>query len=770
MTHDVPSAAPLGDVTANSTPDSAGLATGALRRAIWRVEGLDCPDCARTAEHAVGLVPGVVSADLNFAGGTLLVEYEAGSDPRKAVVRALESTGHSAVSLDPEPGAPQARPSWWQRNRVTVAVVGSGVCAGLALGAEFFWRAGFVGVRPDQWVVYASSVVAVAFGWALMFPRALAALRARTIDMNVLMIVAVTGALLIGEPLEAASVVFLFTLGGWLESRALGKTRGSIRALMELAPPVARVVRHGTVLETPPDDVWVGERLRVRPGERIPLDGVVADGVSAVDESAVTGEPLSAEKRAGDLVFAGTLNTSGLLDVTVTAVSSDSTLARVVALVEQAQGSKAPVETTVDRFSRIYTPVVIGIAVAIALVPPLLGLGASPGMSASALWLTWLGRALVVLVVACPCALVISTPVSIVSALTRAGRDGVLVKGGAFLELAASVRAVAFDKTGTLTTGRTQVVEVGAIVVDTEERVLRIAASLEAHSTHPLARAITDAAIAQELSPAPVRDFADLPGRGIEARLGNRYYRLVSPSFAEEIAEFDAPLRKRIAQAEQAGQTVVVLIEDGSAVGWIGVADPVRPEAHRVVASLRRLGIEHTVVLTGDNERTAAAIAAHAGTSAHMARLLPADKAEAVERLKERFGAVAMVGDGVNDAPALAVADIGVAMGAAGSDTALETADVALMGDDLTALAGFFALGRRTLRSVRQNVGFSVVVKLLVLVAAVLGYANMWLAVFADTGVALLVILNGMRLLGSAPRRDRTARQTGEPEGRKVLA
>ena len=746
--------------TGAGVASTSSVASEELEHAVWRVEGLDCPDCARTAERSVALVPGVVSADLNFASGTLMVEFDPSTDPRVRVVRALEATGHGAVPLDGTPGAAKARVSWWQHNRVAIAVIGSGVCTALALGAEALWRAGMLATGANQVAVFALCVLAVGFGWTLLLPRALAALKSRSIDMNVLMIVAVTGALAVGEPIEAASVVFLFTVGGWLESRALTRTRGSIRELMDLAPPVARVVRHGTVLETSPDDVWVGERLRVRPGERIALDGVVTDGISSVDESAVTGEPLPAEKRAGDRVFAGTLNTSGLLDVTVTATSSDSTLSRVVELVEQAQAAKAPVQTAVDRFSGVYTPVVIAIAVAIAIVPPLAGLGP---------WLEWFRRSLVVLVVACPCALVISTPVSIVSALTRASRDGVLVKGGVFLELAARVKAVAFDKTGTLTQGRPEVTEVGSVVPDTEDRVLTVAASLEANSTHPLARAITDAAEERGLAPGAISSFTDLPGRGVEARVGGRYYRLVSPAFAAEIADVGGALGKRIRQAEQSTQTVVVLLEDAVAVGWIGVSDPVRPDAHRVVAALRSVGIGHTVVLTGDNERTAAAVAAHAGASAHMARLLPAGKVDAVERLRERFEVVAMVGDGINDAPALAAADIGIAMGGAGSDTALQTADVALMADDLSALTGFFALGHRTLAIIRQNVGFSVAVKVVVLVAAVLGYANMWLAVFADTGVALLVILNGMRLLRLDGARRSAARQLSLAESRKVL-
>jgi Cd2+/Zn2+-exporting ATPase len=691
---------------------------------------------------SVSLIPGVTSADLNFASGMLLVEYEADMDPRAQIVRAVEASGHAAEPLQGAvaDGTPAVGPSWWTRNRTLVAVIGSGAATavGLALtwfvpGAETTGTEAFAGV-------YAVCVVAVLFGWVLLGPRAWSSLKARSVDMNVLMLIAVTGAFALGDVTEAASVVFLYTLGGWLEARALARTRTSIRDLMELAPQLARLIgQDGVEAEVPLESVAVGSLVRVRPGERVPLDGTVAAGVSAVDEAAITGEPLPAEKTEGDRVFAGSLNTTGLLDITITAAASDSTLARVVQLVEQAQATKAPVQQLVDRFSRVYTPTVVVIAILIAFVPPLVHLGT---------WTTWITRALVLLVVACPCALVISTPVSLVSAISRAGRDGVLVKGGAYLEVAAGVKAVAFDKTGTLTAGRPKLAQVRSFREDIPiPELLGLCASIEQHSNHPVARAVVAAAEEDGLKLAPVTDFEELPGRGVQARVRDELIRLVSPSFAEEIAEFTADQAARIASAQAEGRTVLVAVHEVEPLGLLGVEDPLREEAARVVSAVHTLGAEHTVMLTGDNEATAAAIAARVGLSAHMAGLLPADKVEAVVHLKERYGTVAMVGDGVNDAPALAAADLGVAMGAAGSDTALETADVALMADDLAALPGFFDLGRRTLAIIRQNVTFSIVVKLVVLGAAVAGYANIWLAVFADTGVALLVILNGMRLL-----------------------
>jgi Zn2+/Cd2+-exporting ATPase len=712
--------------------------------AVWRVTGLDCPDCARTVDRSVIKLPGVISADLNFASGTLLVEYDPATDPRTAVVRAVEATGHGAEPLagveyaDAEGGA-EGR-SWWARNRTVVAVVGSGWCTAFAMMVSWIAPGPFALDSAVHGAAFLACLLAVAFGWTVLVPRAYSSLVTRSVDMNVLMLVAISGALALGDLLEAASVVFLFTFGGWLESRALARTRSSIHDLMELAPQLARVIAaDGSASEVSLDSVAVGALVQVRPGERVPLDGDVAEGFSAVDEAAITGEPLPADKRPGDRVYAGSLNTSGLLGVTVTARATDSTLARVVQLVEQAQAAKAPVQQLVDRFSRVYTPSVVSLAVVIALVPPLVGLGS---------WVTWATRALVLLVVACPCALVISTPVSLVSALSRAGRDGVLVKGGVYLEVAARVRAVAFDKTGTLTTGRPRLAQVRPFHPDVSaEQLLSLAASVEQHSNHPVARAIGQAAADDGLALTPVTEFEELPGRGVQALSDGESVRVVSPAFASKIAELTPAQSDRIALSQGEGRTVLVVLREGEALGLLGVEDPLREEAAEVVRKLRSRGIEHAVMLTGDNAVTAAAVAANTGLSGHMAGLLPADKVDAIERLKERFGAVAMVGDGVNDAPALAAADIGIAMGAAGSDMVLETADVALMADDLSALPGFFALGRRTLAIIRQNVGFSVAVKLAVLVAAVFGYANMWLAVFADTGVALLVILNGMRLL-----------------------
>lgn len=735
----------MSDMTAGVGRDVAPGA-GDLELA-FHVTGLDCPDCAKTVVKSVRALAGVVSAELNFASGTLVLVREPGADVAAEVARAIERSGHGAIPLRgvAEVGAEATPPTWWRRHRTESAVVGSGLF-GLAA-----WAAGLAGAgEPTVRVLFA---LAIAAGWTLLLPRALNSLRIRSVDMNVLMLVAVTGAALAGDLGEAATVVFLFALGGMLESRALARTRTSIRSLMELAPRTVRVRRGGVLAELALDDVLIGEVFVVRPGERVALDGVIRTGMAHVDEAPVTGEPVPVAKQPGDAVYAGSLATDGLLDIEATALATDSTVARIVHLVEEAQSARAPMQQIVDRFSAVYTPVVVSLAVALAVLPPL------AGVLLNAPWASpheWFMRALVLLVVSCPCALVISTPVTIVSAIGRAGRDGVLVKGGAVLELAARVRAVAFDKTGTLTQGRPRLDAVLCAHGLAPDDVLALAASLAAHSTHPLSRAVHDAALERSLALTAAADVAELPGRGVSARLEGAESLLVSPAFAEEIARIPVDLAAAVASAEDAGSTVLVLVRDGAALGALALSDTPRAGLPALTRRLAAGGIEHLVMLTGDNERTAAAIAAHAGLTAHMARLLPAEKVDAVARLKERYGTVAMVGDGINDAPALATADVGIAIGAAASDVALETADVALLGDDLRALPGFFELARSAVSTIRANIVFSLAVKLGVLVLAFLGIATLWMAVFADTGVALLVIANGMRLL-RAPVRARAA-------------
>jgi Cd2+/Zn2+-exporting ATPase len=686
-------------------------------------------------QKSVSLIDGIVCADLNFAAGVLVVDYDPATRPLDAVASVLRGAGHGLEPLSgvtPENEEPTS-PTWWQANGHTALVWMSGGL--LVVG----WALNLSPSPTVKTVAAGLWLVAVPIGGVFVARRAVASIRARMLDMNVLMSLAVLGAIAIGAYEEAATVVVLFSLGQLLEARALERTRRSIRDLMRLAPARARVRRAGEDLEIDPAAALLGDMLLVKAGERIALDGIVRKGGSAVDEAAITGESVPAEKEPGSAVYAGTLNTSGLLEIEVTSVAADSTLSRIVYLVEEAQAQRAPSQRLVDRFTRWYTPAVVVLAIAIAVVPPLVGLGA---------WSTWFYRALVMLVVSCPCALVISTPVAIVSAITRATRDGVLVKGGAFLEIAPTIRVVAFDKTGTLTCGWPEVTDVVPLGDSDATAVLKLAAALEVGSTHPLAEAVLRAEGGVN-GLEHLEQFEDLAGRGVRARIGDAVYSIGSPALAAGDGSLTPEASERIAGVEEAGKTVLVLSRDGSAIGLIGVADDVRPESREIVERLRRAGIAHIVMLTGDNERTAAAVAAHAGVTEFRARLLPEDKVDAIADLRALYGPVAMVGDGVNDAPALASADLGIAMGAAGSDTALETADVALLSPDLRALPGFFALGRRTVTNIKVNVVFSIVTKAAVLVLAAFGVATLWMAVFADMGVSLLVTANGLRLLRS---------------------
>jgi len=688
---------------------------------------------------SVRQIPGVLAADVNFASGVMLLEYDAATDPRERAVRVVAGAGHGVEALDGA-DAPKTRVTWWSEHRgeVSLVLAGALIAAGWLLDGR--------GAALASAVAYSAAVI---IGGTMTWRRAATSLRARTLDMNVLMTIAVTGAVALGEWGEAATVIFLFALGGWLEARSLARTRRSIRDLLDLAPQHARVRRGSAEEEVDPADVAVGETVVIRPGERVPLDGVIIRGSSAFDESAITGESVPADRAEGDPVYAGSLNTVGLVEIRTTAPAEETTLARIVHLVEIAQASRAPAQRFVDRFSRIYTPIVIAGAVVLAVGVPLLGeLGA--GWAGFDGWHDWLYRALVLLVVSCPCALVVSTPVAIVSGITRATRDGVLIKGGAFLELAGKVRAVVFDKTGTLTEGRPVVTETVALGEVPAERVLALAAAVEAHSNHPLASAVA-AAVPGTLP--DVSDLRETPGRGVSGLVdGGTRITVGSLAYLEAGGADIAQARGEAERMEGDGLTVLGVAQGESletrALGLIGIADALRPDAAQVSAMLRSAGVEHIVMLTGDNPLAAARVAAGAGIDAYEARLLPEDKTAAVEELRRRYGVVAMVGDGINDAPALAVADIGIAMGGAGSHAAIETADVTLMRDDLSAVPGFIRLGRRTMTNIRQNVALSIGVKAVVLALAVTGHATLWMAVFADTGVALLVIANGLRLLG----------------------
>jgi Cd2+/Zn2+-exporting ATPase len=597
-------------------------------------------------------------------------------------------------------------------------------------------------------------------GLVIIAPAIRAAVKSRSIDINILMAIAVAGAWLLGDFVEAAAVVLFFCVGEWLEDFAIARNRSSIERLMDLTPQVVRVRRSDAVFEVAPEEVALGATVLIRPGDRIPLDGTVSAGGASVDESPVTGESVPVLKQAGDALYAGSLSVDGKLEFTTTATVENSTLARIVALVEESQKKRTPYERFINRFARYYTPLVVTVAALVALVPTMISLLTPLDLGGIAIWGY---RALTLLVIACPCALVIATPVSVVTGLSRAARMGVLVKGGAFLELSSRIRAVAFDKTGTLTYGKPEVTEVevlpsavGALGQETVAAadILVYAAALEQDSTHPLAHAITSAAREGRALPQAT-GVTETAGRGITGMVEGVAVTVGSPSYALSVAAFDPSTRERMEAMEQAAATVLVVLANSIPVGLIGVRDIVRKESPALLSRLKgtQKGARamHTVMLTGDNATTAQAIAREAGVEQVYAGLLPDEKMARIEELKRAYGTVAMVGDGINDAPALALADVGIAMGAASSDTAIQVADVALMANNIEVLPAFFRLARRVVSTIHLNIAFALVVKVAVMVLAIVGIAQMWMAIFADVGVLILVLLYSMRL-GLSPR------------------
>jgi len=578
-------------------------------------------------------------------------------------------------------------------------------------------------------------LAAVLSGSVFPAQRAWASIRKGTLDINALMVIAVAGALVIGQWEEAAMVVFLFAVAQWLESRSVERARAAIRSLLDLAPAEARITDGDGERLLPIDRVVPGQRMLVRPGERVALDGTVLDGRSDVNQAPITGESVPVEKAAGDEVFAGTINGHGSLVVSVTRRGDDTTLARIIHLVEDAQARRAPIQQFIDRFAAWYTPAVVAAAAALGVVPILMGLPAE----------TWIYRALVVLVVACPCALVISTPVSMVSALAGAARHGVLIKGGASLERLAGVSAVAFDKTGTLTRGEVLVGATEPLDGIAPDELLRLAASVEQQSEHPIAMAIVSAARDRGVAFPIASGVRALPGLGVEGDVDGHRVLCAAPRFLNGAAA----LRGRGAAVSEhlaaVGLSPVVVLRDGQPIGIIGVSDREREGAAEAVADLRRHGVSRVAMLTGDAAPSARAIGARVGVDDVRAELLPADKVDAVATLRAS-GPVAMIGDGINDAPALAAADVGIVMGAIGSDAAIETADVALMTDDLSKVAWAMRLSRATLRNVRANVAIALGLKAAFVIAAAAGVATLWMAVLADTGASVIVLANALRL------------------------
>ena len=691
---------------------------------VFRVEGLCCGEEARILERRLRPLAGVEELTADVVGQRLHVKYDAAIVSTNGIVDAVAETGMRAwLEHEQERATPTAQWRGW-----LVAMSGVALAAGLALQLS---------ALPPRWSVLAF-VIATLAGGVFTGRRALQSLRGRTLDINVLMLVAVAGAMLLGEWAEGATVVFLFAIAQWLEARSLDRARQAIRALIDLTPVEARI-RVGTHEEdVPVDRVAIGAVMIVKPGEKIPLDGAVLSGQSEVNQAPITGESLPVDKAAGDAVYAGTINGHGALEITVTRHRRDTTLARIIHLVETAQAQRAPAQQFIDRFARWYTPAVIALAIAVATIPPLV-LGAP--------FDTWFYRALVLLVISCPCALVISTPVSIVSALAGAARRGVLIKGGIHLERLAGVRAIAFDKTGTLTRAAVRVSTVRALNGVTEAELLAMAAAVESRSEHPIGAAIVREASERQLAFAGVAAVRALPGLGAEGDVNGTLVVCGNRRLFDERGWL-TPEADRVAnEVAESGASPVLVAFDGRITGVIGVADQEREVAADAIDLLHQQGIKRIVMLTGDQARTARAVAAKLGIDEVRADLLPHEKVQAVVALRAAHGSIAMVGDGVNDAPALAAADVGIAMGVIGSAAALETADVALMTDELQKIAYAVRLSRATVRNIRANIAISLILKAAFLALAIGGVATLWMAVVADTGTSLIVVANAMRLL-----------------------
>jgi Cd2+/Zn2+-exporting ATPase len=705
---------------------------------------MDCPTEEALIRASLREVPGVEELDFNLIDRVLTVTLR-GDD--KPVERVLDRLGLGARRLESD-AVPVSGPRLPVRQRVVLAV--SGIAAGSAEAVAYALE--LRGSEGDSAVpVVALAVLSLSLSGPQTLRKGFAALRARTLNINFLVSLAVVGAVVLGQWPEAAMASFLFTVAETIEGLSLERARDAIRTLLEASPDSAEVAgADGTWREVPVGTVGVGERVRVRPATRIPLDGTVVDGFSAVDEAAITGESLPAEKAPGDKVYAGTVNTGGVIVFTVDAAAGETTLDRIVESVRRAQAQRAPTQRFVDRFAAIYTPIIVGLATLVAILPPLLlGLPVSE----------WIERALVLLVIACPCALVISTPVTVASALANAARMGALVRGGAYLEALARVRAVAFDKTGTVTSGRPRVTDV--VPMDSEHAgadLLHLAASLNAASEHPIAAAIVaDCARRHHCDPLPVAAFESLVGRGVAGTVQGARLYLGSQRLAEENGLCSPQVAAALASLQAEGKSSVVLMDHERALAVLGVAEEPRPDAAAVVQRLRQCGVD-IVLLTGDNDAAARRIGDAVGISSIDAGLLPDEKRVKLELLRGTHGAVAMVGDGINDGPALASADVGIAMGRSGTQAAMEIADVALMREDLSLVADLLALARTMASVLRTNITVAIGLKLVFFLLALAGKATLWMAVLADVGASLLVTGNGLRLLAWKPRNQQKSR------------
>ncbi|MGH8436981.1 MAG: heavy metal translocating P-type ATPase [Pseudomonas sp.] len=723
--HSLPSTSPI-EAAISSLGMQAEPLSGEGKVRI-KIEQMDCPTEEKLIRDKLSGVLGVSELEFNLLQRILTFRHT--TDALPTALAALRDLGFTPVvegadaQAEDKHGAIRKK-AWWP-------LALSGVAA---VSAELLH---FAKLAPE-WVVAGVALVAILLCGLTTYKKGWIALKNRNLNINALMSIAVTGAVLIGQWPEAAMVMFLFAVAELIEAKSLDRARNAISSLMDLTPERATVQQaDGTWIDLDVEAIAVGAVVRVRPGERIGLDGEVTAGNSTINQAPITGESLPVEKAVGDPVFAGTINESGSLEYRVLAAAGNTTLARIIHAVEEAQGSRAPTQRFVDQFSKIYTPAVFLFALAIAIVPPLVMDGG---------WYDWIYRALVLLVVACPCALVISTPVTIVSGLAAAARKGILIKGGVYLESGGKLGFLALDKTGTITHGKPAQTDYMPLIEGDSEGYRIKAASLASRSDHPVSQALAKHAAENGLQFAAVEGFEALLGRGVRGRIEGTDFHLGNHRLVEELGQCSTALEETLERLERQGKTVVVLCDSARAIAMFAVADTVKESSREAIDALHSLGVK-TAMLTGDNPHTAEAIAKQVGIDEARGNLLPVDKLKAIETLRSRGFVVGMVGDGINDAPALAKSEIGFAMAAAGTDTAIETADVAIMDDDLRKIPAFIRLSQQTAAILKQNIALALGVKAVFLAVTLTGQATMWMAVFADMGVSLLVVFNGLRLL-----------------------
>ncbi|WP_195782679.1 heavy metal translocating P-type ATPase [Priestia megaterium] len=687
----------------------------------YLIEGMDCAACANTIVNHLKTVPAVKDVRVNFSTGKAQIEHDNEADD---IIKEVSKAGYTATLVTSSRHSGESR----HHKGKNGPIVFSGILIAL----------GFIGSHTGiasymTTVLYAIAMIVSGYKPA---KSAYYGIKSRSLDMNVLMTVAALGAAVIGEWLEGATVVWLFALGVALQTRSIEQTRNSIRGLMDLAPSEAWVKENGQLIKKAAEDISIGTTIVVKPGDRIPLDGEIINGESSINQAPITGESIPVDKVIGDAVYAGTINESGSLEIKVTKLVEDTTISKIIHLVEEAQEKKAPTQAFVDKFATIYTPIVFILALFIMVIPPLFD-GA---------WSDWFYKGLELLVVACPCALVISTPVAIVSAIGNAAKNGVLIKGGTFLEKAGAINAIAFDKTGTLTEGKPAVSEVVSLAAE-ENQLLAITKTLEDYSNHPIACAIVDYTTEKKVVSLEGSNFKILTGKGVQATIQETVYYAGNPKLFSDLGTPLSHCWSHIEKLQNEGKTIIIVGTAKSVLGIISVADTIRHTTVSALESLKQNGMQQIVMLTGDNEGTAKMIASQSGVDRYFADLLPEDKVKAIQHLQHEGYQTAMVGDGINDAPALATADLGIAMGGAGTDTAMETADIVLMADNLEKLPHTMKLSRKALAVIKQNIWFSIIVKVIALAFIFPGWLTLWIAVLSDTGAALLVILNSLRLL-----------------------